>query len=141
MISSSVQERATAGRPAFKIAYSREHGVLVVSLREVFSKQAVHDYCREIAQKSREHDCKNILLDARGKELCLSTVEIYQLPTVLSEYGIDHNYRHAILSDPHQKEYKFFETVAFNRSYRVKVFHEQVPALDWLGSSGQGFIL
>lgn len=140
IVSPAGHKQSADSIPAFETTYSPERRVIIVRFNE-FSKRALHDYCQAIVQQSREHNCKNILLDASGRKLCLSAVEIYQLPSILSEYGIDHNFWHAILADQNQPEYKFFETVAFNRSYRVRVFHDQKSALDWLGYGKRGFIL
>lgn len=125
----------------FETRYSPDHGVIVVHFKDTFNILSIKDYALRIAQLARENGCKNILLEARGKKLCLSTVEIYQLPSILNQYGIDRSFRHAILAEPNQQDYIFFETVAFNRSYQVKVFHDQILALNWLGSRRHGFIL
>ena len=136
-----VQNQTSTVETAFEAKYSPDHGVIVVQIKDTFRNLSVKDYSLRIVQLARENGCKNILLDARGKKLGLSTVEIYQLPSILNHYGVDRSFRHAILADPNQQEYVFFETVAFNRSYQVKVFHDQILALNWLGNQKRGFIL
>jgi hypothetical protein len=75
------------------------------------------------------------LLDHRGLELGLSTLEIDDLPGILREIGMTAEDRVAILynpSAPHSSDYKFLENVSRLASLQLEIFPDKEEALAWL---------
>lgn len=54
----------------------------------------------------------------------LSTIEIYDLPTYISEAGLDRLCKRALIVSQDFEDYKFFENVSSNHGHLVKVFSD-----------------
>ncbi len=93
------------------------------------------EYSKGIQKEKSAHDCKLILNDMREAELNLATVDIYYLPGMLDAAGLDRSWKRAIIATNQLEDYRFFETVARNRGYQVRVFTEKNKAMNWLRSN------
>jgi DNA-binding response OmpR family regulator len=78
----------------------------------------------------------SVLIDLREVNSRLSTTDIFELATELGTYGETFRRKTAILVRPDDKitQATFFENVAFNRGFAVKVFTVFEEALIWLSS-------
>jgi hypothetical protein len=86
----------------------------------------------------KEHNCFRVLSDFRTTRLNLSVMSLFSIPEnqkILSrEMNMPfYKFRRAVVVPERDFEkYRFFETVAVNRSHNVKVFVEPKDAISWL---------
>ena len=97
-------------------------------LQQVFTEQA---------RLSAEHNCDLMLNDYRSAKIKLSTVDIYELPQIISNiaavYGKDaRQTKRALVITQDAEDYYFYETVVDNRSQVEKVFFDMEQAKAWL---------
>jgi hypothetical protein len=83
------------------------------------------------------NDCRRILIDCRQAELAFTTLEIYQLPTeltqLLSSSGRSiHDFSRALLIAHHTPDFTFLETVMQNRLHNMTLFFTEEAARAWL---------
>jgi len=67
----------------------------------------------------------------------LSTVELFDLPSILERLGLERSDRIAVVyspDSPKRSDFEFFENVAYNRGYAVKLFTDPDKARDWLNA-------
>jgi len=100
----------------------------VSELREVFS---------ESMKVAREQDCFLFLSDFSEAKLKLSTLDIYELPDILSgtfaSSGIPaYKLKRALIAEKDLEDYRFFETVTSNRGQYTKIFQDVARAREWL---------
>jgi hypothetical protein len=117
----------------FKISYDQAHGWLTGSITGTINSETLPVYAKAVADRVSKHDCKRFLNDLRQAQLDLSTIEIYEIPGVLEVAGIDKTWRRAIVASRDLEDYRFFQAIAFNRGYTVRVFTELDAAKHWLG--------
>ncbi len=83
---------------------------------------------KQVVELHNEHGAEQLLVDARDQDSAPSTLDIF-------DFGSDWppRIRTAILVGERTKEdVEFLETVAFNRGKQMRVFDNEVDALNWL---------
>jgi hypothetical protein len=119
---------------AFEVYYDEEHDCLVGVFAGKLNEASAEEYMKTFVEMASEHDCKFILNDLREAELDLNTFQLYVLPAVLDAAGIDRSWIRAIVMPIQLKQladFRFFETVAINRGYQVKLFTDPDEAKNW----------
>ena len=116
----------------FNVSYDQANKWLICSFTGTLDSKSAQVFAEAVADTASKHDCKCLLNDLRQAELDMSTVEIYHIPGMLDTTGIDLSWKRAIVAAGDLKDYRFFETVARNRGYRVRVFTDQDQAMYWL---------
>jgi len=81
--------------------------------------------------------CTRVLVDCRGAAVRLSTMDIYDLPTLLADLaqrqGLEISaFKRALLVDGSFSDFAFAENVAVNRGQQVRVFMDEALARGWL---------
>ena len=105
-----------------------EGDITLKVLREIFTEQS---------RMTQAHDCNKMLNDYRAATVKLSTMDVYDLPDIISEiaakYGKDARLvRRALVITRDAEDYYFYETVVDNRSQTEKVFFDMEQAKAWL---------
>ncbi len=122
----------------FKVEYDEGRNCVIGTFAGRLDMESAREYAKEIAKVSADNDCARFLNDLRGAEPGFSTLDIHDLPKTLHELtegaGLDRSWRRAILAPKGKdvRDYDFFETVAANQGYTVKVFADLDKAMDWL---------
>ena len=99
------------------------------------SKQALVDIASLITQPG-EYE---VLVDTRGAEVALSTIELFELGNALAALPSLHRSKIGILAPVSDMDNaKFFETVAVNRGIKIEAFIDFEEAMTWLIMSEQG---
>jgi hypothetical protein len=89
----------------------------------------------ETLQEAALHSSKRFLIDDREASLALDTLQIYELPGTLERLGLSRGARVAVVytvTSPTAHDFQFFETVAVNQGFHVKLFTSMEPAMEWL---------
>jgi hypothetical protein len=90
---------------------------------------------KEILEACLKNKTSRVLVDVRGLEGRLSTVDAYEIPTSyfpkLRRPGM--LTKAAIVDVKEFKDsYQFFENVAVNRGYNLRMFGDIAEAIEWL---------
>jgi hypothetical protein len=89
----------------------------------------------ETLSQATTDSSQRFLIDDREANLALDTLEIYALPQTLARLGLRRDAMVAVVyteTSPTAADFQFFETVARNQGFRVKVFTAIEPAVQWL---------
>ena len=121
----------------YAIAYNASDHIIELKVQGNLTLQGVKEFVYELVKVSKEQNCYSILNDMRQATIKLSTLEIYELPAILSDIaassGLDiHKFRRAFVTQNEQDNLIFFENVSVNRSQNAKYFIDIDEARKWL---------
>jgi len=116
----------------FSVHHNPEHNYIVGSFIGGLNLKALKTYADEVVRVATKYNCKRFLNDLRAAETHLCTVEFYDALRILSESGIGQSWKRAIVVLNNLEDFEFFETVAANRGFMVKVFVNPDDAMNWL---------
>lgn len=86
----------------------------------------------------KEYNCYRVLSDFRNATMNISTIHIYELPGLLLNRALRvgvsfHDLKRAmVVPAPHIENFRFFETVSFNRMQSIRLFYDMDEAKAWL---------
>lgn len=91
----------------------------------------------KIIQTAKESNCVLCLSDYREAEINMSTLEIYNIPKIISatsdSQGLFANeFKRAIIVKKDLENFDFYETVTLNSGQRAKLFQDIDEARRWL---------
>jgi hypothetical protein len=127
---------------SYNVYYDSEHDCIFASMEGEINIEQVKDFAQEIAKLTSEHNCRRLINDLRKANVKLSTMEIYELPTYLSNAGLDPLCKRALIVSQDFDDYLFFENVsrnqghlveAFTDSEKFSIFRNLETAKEWLG--------
>jgi hypothetical protein len=120
----------------WEIEYLHEEGVLAVktsgTLANVDENQKL---IAEVLAVLKKYDVTKCLIDDRDLTLKLKTMDIYNLPELISKLGVSRTYRVALVvaeSARDNEGFEFYETRAYNLGYKHRLFTDIEAALGWL---------
>jgi hypothetical protein len=120
----------------WEIEYLHEEGVLAVktsgTLANVDENQKL---IAEVLAALKKYDVTKCLIDDRDLTLKLKTMDIYNLPELISKLGVSRTYRVALVvaeSAQDNEGFEFYETRAYNLGYKHRLFTDIEAALGWL---------
>ena len=121
---------------AVEVCYDPEHDCVLCTATGSMDLDSLEEYLGEVLKVMAEHECPRLLQDVRGVDLALSTVDLYELPSMVYVTGMDLMTRRAIVGSRQLHDYLFYEAVASNQGHTVKVFRDPDEALEWLKAAG-----
>lgn len=86
----------------------------------------------------KEYSCYRVLSDFRNATMNISTIHIYELPGLLLNRALRvgvsfHDLKRAMVVPAlHFENFRFFETVSFNRMQSIRLFYDMDEAKAWL---------
>jgi len=122
---------------AYEIRIVSRDSLVQIKISGPITPELVDEICPGVSTAAREYDCKRILADLQGATKHLSTLEKYHLASRLCYFGFRRTVSIAVIYSQSDSENDFFETVARNLGYRVRIFRNMKEAKDWLMGSGQ----
>ena len=119
------------------ITYNSDSGIVEIKFQENVTWKEVKEILWQSAQIAKEQNCFLFLSDLREATMKLSTLELYELPKILSETFTSseiptHKLKRAFVVAKDLEAYSFFENVNVNRGYRHKMFQDISEAKKWL---------
>jgi hypothetical protein len=89
---------------------------------------------KTIKETMQQHRITKALIDHRNIEsVSGKIIEIYDRPKLFRIIGVVLNVKIAeIIKPDHVKHFSFFETVCVNKGFKISIFQERLPALEWL---------
>ena len=122
---------------AWSVKYDTSTGIVIVLYTGHVTSVELREAGSERVRLQKETGATSVLVDTSATEkLFARTMDIYQIPTELYiEKGATRQCRISVVLPTPKKAREgalFFETVARNRGWPVKVFEEHQDAVDWL---------
>jgi len=120
---------------SYNLTIEKKEDVLWVTATGNRSLQTVLAMSKDILAGCVEKMVKKALIDVRALEGRLSTLEAYEIPDKHFPNMRDPNViTHSAIVDlkEFERNYKFFEDVAVNRGFDLRIFSNTGEALEWL---------
>jgi hypothetical protein len=120
---------------SYELTIKKREDVLWVKATGTRSLQTVLAMSEDIFTACIEQNTTKVLVDVRALEGRLETMEAYQIPDKHFPKMRDRSVitRAAIVDlEEFRNIYKFFENVAVNRGFALRVFSDLDEALEWL---------
>jgi hypothetical protein len=119
------------------ISYNSEAGIIEIRVQGDFFLSEAKEMISEAMEVAKEQNCFLLLCDLQAAIVKLSTLEIHQLPKVVSDKSATlgfhaHKLKRALVATHDLQDYDFFETVTVNRGQNAKVFRDVDQAKKWL---------
>ena len=74
-----------------------------------------------------------MLIDHRDTELDMTILQIDDMPKMLKEIGFGFQIKAAIICDPSfEDKFRFFQSVTYLASFNIRVFPDEITAMEWL---------
>jgi hypothetical protein len=116
----------------YEVYYDAEDDCVYGKIQGQVELEAIWDFAKEVAEETASHNCMRFLNDLREAVLTLLPFQIYDIPDIVDDAGLDPLCRRALLVSQDFKEYGFFETTSYNRGQPVKIFKDFEQAKEWL---------
>ena len=127
---------------SYNVYYDSERDCVFASMEGDIDINEVKEFAQEVVKQTTAHDCRRLLNDLRKANFKLSTIEIYDLPTYISDAGLNRLCKRALIVSQNFEDYKFFENVSSNHGHLLKIFTDSdefsifrkvEKAEEWLG--------
>ena len=119
------------------IIYNSESHVIEMTVQGELTMKEAKEITLEASKIAKEQNCFVYFSDYREATVKLSTLEVYELPKIISDIlassGLNvHKFKRAFVVARDLKVYEFFENVTVNRGQNVRVFYDVDEAKRWL---------
>ena len=119
------------------VTYNPELGVIETVAQGNLNLSEAKEIISAITQIAIEKDCFLCLSDYRKATIEMSTLQIYDIPKILSDivtsFGLPpRKFKRAIIAEKGVNDYQFFETVTLNMGQQAKLFQDMDEARKWL---------
>jgi len=120
---------------SYELTIEKKANVLWVTATGTRSLETVLAMSRDIVAACVENEISKVLVDVRALKGRLSTMEAYEIPdkhfpTIRDRSVITQS---AIIDlKEFEHRYRFFEDVAVNRGFTLRVFSDPAEAVEWL---------
>ena len=119
------------------VTYNPVLGVIETVAHGNLTLREAKDIISEITQVAAEKDCFLCLSDYRNATIDMSTLQIHDLPRILSDLVISFGlrpskFKRAIIAEKNSRDFRFFETVTLNQGQQIRLFHDLDEAKQWL---------
>jgi hypothetical protein len=119
------------------VAYNPDLGLIETLAQGKLTSIEAKEIISEIAQVAIDQNCFLCLSDYREATMDMSTLQIHEIPKVLSNMvmsvGLHPNrFKRAIVVENGFQDFHFFETVTLNAGQNIKLFQDIEAAKTWL---------
>ena len=118
----------------YEIRIHKEEKYVEVVTKGVANKDGSLSMAKTIKETMQQRKITKALIDHRNIEsVSGEIIEIYDRPKLFRIIGVIWNIKIAeIIKPDHVEHFRFFETVCINQGFRISIFQEKLPALEWL---------
>jgi hypothetical protein len=116
----------------YELSYDAEKKIIRGRVLGELNPSLVKNMAVDLEKLGRKHKCPRLLNDLREAVISKSLLDIYSMPRVVEEAGMQKSFRRAIDVNPPVNDYRFLETVSVNEGQEVRVFSDPEEALRWL---------
>jgi len=119
------------------VTYNEELHIIETVSQGALSLAEAREIISEITQLSKAKDCYRCLSDYRQSTLAMSSFEIHDIPRIVAdkvtELGLAPSMiKRAVVVAQDLEDFRFYETVSYNRNQSVKLFLNIDEARQWL---------
>jgi hypothetical protein len=120
---------------SYELKFEHEEDPLRVKATGTRNLETVLAMIKDMYAECAESQLKKVLLDVRALKSCLDTLDAYEIPArylpVMRNLSV---VTHVAIVDLKKCEEnnKFFENVAVNRGFMLRVFSDTKKAVEWL---------
>jgi hypothetical protein len=124
---------------SWKIEYQEDMDIIRIENSGKVSLKEIQDQTIRGLELVREYNCKRCLSDCSAMQSELNTIEIHRIVTLYNDITMPHSIRIAVLlptelTQQTRDDFQFYETIAVNQGYQVRLFTSRQMALDWLSN-------
>jgi hypothetical protein len=122
----------------WQIAYLKSEEAISVTTRGTMTMPDLQRLASAALDEARHHGVRRFLVDQRAMTPEMSTLEIYEVPSVLTRLGFQKTDRVAFIysgDSPKREDFLFYETRASNEGFDHRMFTDLDTALSWLRGS------
>jgi len=116
----------------YELSYDAEKKIIRGRVLGELNPSLVKNMAVDLEKLGRKHKCPRLLNDLREAVISKSLLDIYSMPRVVEQAGMQKSFRRAIVVNPPVNDYRFLETVSVNEGQEVRVFSDPEEALRWL---------
>ena len=116
----------------YEIKYDSEGNCLMCRMFGEITYSILPTFASDADDLLGKHDCHLLLNDLREADLQLSTLDLHEIPKLLSQFDHIAFCKRALVVSGNMDDYQFFETVSVNRGDNVKIFRSFDEAEQWL---------
>ena len=118
----------------FKVDYDKTKGLCTLQVMGLFgSAEDTREAQQIVAGIHTEHGCKHVLIDMTQADVSVDTLTIFGAGDPQEKLAAHlRKFKSAFLYREINDNLRFFETVATNRGFQVRVFDRRDQALAWL---------
>lgn len=120
-----------------QVRFIEEFSVVESIFEKTYENDDVKSSTLEAIKIAEEHGIDHYLLDCTSLVHGRSVIDIYSFGSLYVNLDIPRGSKQAVIlstNEENQKNTRFYETVARNRGYNVRVFNDRYEALAWLTS-------
>jgi hypothetical protein len=122
---------------SYSVTYDGEHQLVLIVIQGTIDITEIRSLTTEVARLAKEHACFRVLNDFRAATLSASTMEIYNLPKLVSKQisaaGLQiYPFKRALVFAQASADLSFFEAVSVNQAQNVRLFRDIEEAMQWL---------
>lgn len=116
----------------YKVGYNKELNYIEAKIEGAFSLSILKELAADVAKIIEKYGCERILNDMRLAKLAQGVFDIYDMPKVARNAGVEINCKRALVVRDQSSGFDFLETVFINQGHRVKLFTDIEEAKSWL---------
>lgn len=120
---------------SYQLTYKKEKDILHVKVSGIRNFKNVTSIIKDIQKICVRKNTPIVLVNVKGLEGHLNTIEAYEIPASLfPKLRADNIIEKGAIVDREEsrKNFSFFENVAVNRSYNIRFFTNTKDAIEWL---------
>ena len=120
---------------SYQLTYKKDGEVLHVKVSGNRSFENVISIIKDIQLICIKQSTNRVLVDVKGLEGHLNTIEAYEIPASVFPKLRENNVieKGAIVDrEESRKNFSFFENVAVNRSFNLRFFTNSEDAIEWI---------
>ena len=116
----------------FEIKYSDEKKMILGRLRGDLDLAIIKKMAEELEKIVEARDCLKFLNDCRESIVPESIIDLFEIPKLVGEAGLNANCRCAIVVKDIRDQWEFLETISRNRGQQIRIFTDIDEADAWL---------
>lgn len=116
----------------YTINYNEQDQYFLVEIKGELSMPLLQKLAVDVAKEARKRKCYKVINNLLGAKIVKSTLDIYKMPEIAQNAGINLSFKRALVVGDREKEFYFLETVFKNQGHQVKMFADFEDARAWL---------
>ena len=125
-------EEGIEGTTTFNICYEEKTALIWIKILGVLNVDIWKKIAVDVIKAKLDYGYKKTIYDVTGAIVKESTFGIFEVAANLDDFGFRRNIKTAFVYSNNTVDMKFFETVAYNRGFVVKIFTNTLEAVTWL---------